>query len=166
MLNVDAQLPPSTTIPVSGWILDHRDVVVDETTTLMHIPEPPVTFPGGEWPWYAQGEISVDPEPAVAGQPAELCAQVVNSDPSQAQLVTLEFSVANFWHRLALLTGRGNGVTGTGRERRNRLRRLGAADARNTGASRPASLANTTLTSSASATWMWTSPCNQACLAL
>ena len=96
VLNVDAELPPSTTIPVSGWILDHRGVVIDETTTSMHIPEPPVTFPGGDWPWYAQGEISVDPEPPIAGQPTKLCAQVVNNDPSLPQEVTLEFSVANF----------------------------------------------------------------------
>jgi hypothetical protein len=57
---------------------------------------PPVTFPEGEWPWYAQGEIAVHPEPPVAGQPTELCAEVVSHDPDHAHVVPVEFAVANF----------------------------------------------------------------------
>lgn len=55
-----------------------------------------VTFPPGPWPWYAQEEISVRPEPPVPGRPTELCAEVVNQDPGNSYTVTLEFSVARF----------------------------------------------------------------------
>jgi hypothetical protein len=57
---------------------------------------PPITFPEGDWPWYAQDEIAVHPEPPVAGEPVELCAEVVNHDPDQAHTVLVEFAVANF----------------------------------------------------------------------
>jgi hypothetical protein len=53
-----------------------------------------ITFPGGPWPWYAQGEISVHPEQAQAGRPTELCAEVVNHDPTNFHVATLEFGVA------------------------------------------------------------------------
>jgi hypothetical protein len=56
---------------------------------------PPVTFPEGDWPWYAQEEILVRPEPPIAGRPTELCAEVINHD-THPHTVTLEFSVANF----------------------------------------------------------------------
>jgi hypothetical protein len=57
---------------------------------------PPVTFPGGDWPWYAQGEIFVHPEPPLVGEPTQLCAEVVNHDPANAHWVGIEFAVANF----------------------------------------------------------------------
>ena len=57
---------------------------------------PPIGFPGGDWPWYAQGEITVFPEPPIAGQPTHLCAEVRNFDAVQPHTVTLEFAVANF----------------------------------------------------------------------
>jgi hypothetical protein len=57
---------------------------------------PPITFPEGDWPWYAQDEIAVHPEPPVAGEPTELCVEVVNHDPAQAHAVIAEFAVANF----------------------------------------------------------------------
>jgi len=57
---------------------------------------PPVTFPEGEWPPYAQDEIAVHPEPPVSGEPAELCVEVVNHDPAQAHVVPVEFAVAHF----------------------------------------------------------------------
>jgi hypothetical protein len=56
----------------------------------------PVTFPQGDWPTYAQDEISVHPEPPTAGSLTMLCAEVVNNDPVNAHVVTLEFRVANF----------------------------------------------------------------------
>jgi hypothetical protein len=56
----------------------------------------PVTFPQGDWPTYAQDEISVHPEPPSAGSLTRLCAEVVNNDPVNAHVVTLEFRVANF----------------------------------------------------------------------
>ena len=67
------------------------------TPTPRATPElPPVTFPEGDWPWYAQNEISIDPEPPVPGQLTRLCAVVVNHDPSHPQPVALVFRVANF----------------------------------------------------------------------
>jgi len=56
----------------------------------------PVTFPQGDWPTYAQDKISVHPEPPTAGSLTRLCAEVVNNDPVNAHVVTLEFRVANF----------------------------------------------------------------------
>ncbi len=54
-----------------------------------------VTFPGGDWPWYAQGEISVHPYPPRAGEPVQLCVELIN--PTAAtQTVTVQFSWANF----------------------------------------------------------------------
>ena len=62
---------------------------------LLSAPAISVTFPSGDWPWYAQGEISVHPDPPVSGRPIELCARVVNHDPDP-HTVRLEFSVASF----------------------------------------------------------------------
>lgn len=53
-----------------------------------------ITFPSGPWPWYAQEEISVNPEPPLPGQPAEICAEVLNQDPLEPHIATLEFSIA------------------------------------------------------------------------
>jgi hypothetical protein len=55
-----------------------------------------VTFPPGDWPWYAQDEIFVHPEPPIAGHPTELCAEVVNPDLVEPHTATLEFRVGNF----------------------------------------------------------------------
>jgi uncharacterized membrane protein len=56
----------------------------------------PITFPPGDWPWYAQGEISVVPEPPAQGQPTEVCAGVVNADLEQPHTALLEFGIARF----------------------------------------------------------------------
>ena len=58
--------------------------------------EGPVMFPPGNWPWYAQEEISVHPEPPVAGHLTELCATVINLDPVDPHPAILEFGIANF----------------------------------------------------------------------
>jgi len=63
---------------------------------LLPVRQRPITFPGGEWPWYAQGEITVHPEPAVVGQPTELCAEVVNHDPERGHPALIEFAVSKF----------------------------------------------------------------------
>ncbi len=55
-----------------------------------------ITFPPGNWPWYAQGEITVKPEPPLAGRPTNICATVINQDPTAPHPATLEFSIANF----------------------------------------------------------------------
>ncbi len=94
-VGIAPDLLPWTTIPIWDGIINHAGELVDEAITVFHVPPPPVVFPEGDWPWYAQGEITVHPEPPVAGQPTELCAEVVNtSDESQG--VVIEFSVADF----------------------------------------------------------------------
>jgi len=57
---------------------------------------PAVTFPRGDWPQYAQEEISVHPEPPMAGRLTRLCAEVVNHDLANWHTATLEFRVAEF----------------------------------------------------------------------
>ncbi len=79
-VRIAPDLPPSTTITIWDGIFNHAGMMVDEVFTRYHIPRPPVTFPDGDWPWYAQEEITVLPEPPIAGQPTELCAEVVNHD--------------------------------------------------------------------------------------
>ncbi len=63
---------------------------------LVPIRQRPVTFPEGGWPWYAQDEITVHPEPPVAGQPTRLCAEVVNRDPDHGHPALIEFAASNF----------------------------------------------------------------------
>ncbi|MFZ6030427.1 MAG: hypothetical protein ACOYYS_22185 [Chloroflexota bacterium] len=52
-----------------------------------------VHFPPGPWPWYAQEEISVYPEPPLPERPVDVCAEVVNDD-TQPRPATLKFGVA------------------------------------------------------------------------
>ena len=94
MVRIAPDLPPSTTITIWDGIFNHADVMVDEVITRYHIPRPQVTFPEGDWPWYAQEEITVLPEPPIAGRPTELCAEVVNHDAINDYPVVLEFSVS------------------------------------------------------------------------
>ena len=54
----------------------------------------PLRFPTGNWPWYAQEEITLYPEPAMPGSPAEICAQVVNDDVVAPHLAMLQFGIA------------------------------------------------------------------------
>ena len=51
-------------------------------------------FPLGDWPWYAQGEIFLNPEPPMTGMPVEICAGVVNDDLVEPHLALLQFGVA------------------------------------------------------------------------
>lgn len=52
-----------------------------------------IIFPPGV-PWFANDAIHVHPEPVIPGQPVEICAEIINTDPSQPQLAVLEFGVA------------------------------------------------------------------------
>ena len=54
-----------------------------------------VIFPGGDWPWYAQGEISVHPYPPLAGEPVEVCVELQNTS-ALPQDVEVQFYWANF----------------------------------------------------------------------
>ena len=60
---------------------------------------PPVTFPAGDWPFYAHDAISVHPEPPEAYRPTRICAEVVNHT-GEFQAAELEFSVATFGIRV------------------------------------------------------------------
>jgi hypothetical protein len=58
--------------------------------------QPPVVFlDDPAWPPYAQTEITVFPEPPVAGQPTEICVWVVNNS-NVTQTVTVDLAFANF----------------------------------------------------------------------
>ena len=54
----------------------------------------PLRFPPGNWPWYAQGEIFLHPDPPMPGTPAEICAGVVNDDQIAGHIASLQFGVA------------------------------------------------------------------------
>ncbi len=54
----------------------------------------PLNFPPGNWPWYAQGEIFLNPEPPMPGRPVEICAGIVNEDTRAPHVGLLQFGVA------------------------------------------------------------------------
>ena len=54
----------------------------------------PLRFPSGNWPWYAQEEIFLHPEPPIPGSPAEICAVVVNEDAVAPHAALLQFGIA------------------------------------------------------------------------
>ena len=56
---------------------------------------PPVHFATGSWPWYASKAISVNPEPPLSAQPAELCFDLVNPT-STGYNVTLRIYYGSF----------------------------------------------------------------------
>jgi hypothetical protein len=58
------------------------------------IDRPPVAPPIDEPPW-AEREITVSPDPPVAGQPAQVCAELVNPTPVD-QVVDVTFAAADF----------------------------------------------------------------------
>jgi len=53
-----------------------------------------LTFPPGPWPWYAQGEITLYPDPQIAGYPTQVCAGVINHDPVNAHQGHVQFGVS------------------------------------------------------------------------
>jgi hypothetical protein len=65
-----------------------RIVLDDSAEPALPPIKPPVTFPGGDWPWYAQEEILVHTEPPITGHATEICAEVVNQDPAQPHTVS------------------------------------------------------------------------------
>ena len=86
---------PSSTLRVSAT--PSQTPQVTATVTPEEPPtRGPITFPEGNWPWYAQGEITVHPEPPIAGSLTRLCVEVHNSDQTAAHDADLEFRVANF----------------------------------------------------------------------
>ena len=78
-----------------GLVLSDRALgpVWDEGVTPQQ--DPPVTFPRGDWPWFAQPEITVHPEPPPPHRPAHICAEVVNQT-AVAQPARVAFSAASF----------------------------------------------------------------------
>lgn len=55
--------------------------------------DPPVTFLPGDWPWYVQGGIAVEPYPLISSHETEFCAQVKNADDTEHEAL-LGFYVA------------------------------------------------------------------------
>jgi len=53
-----------------------------------------LTFPTGNYPWYAHNEIIIRPEPPLVGRPTEICVEVINLDRSQQHFGLLQFGVA------------------------------------------------------------------------
>jgi hypothetical protein len=79
--------------PLSGVISE--EVGITDTSQGSAFPEAlPLRFPIGDWPWYAQGEIYLHPEPPMPGSPAEICAEVVNDDTQADHTALLQFGVA------------------------------------------------------------------------
>ena len=54
----------------------------------------PLRFPYGDWPWFAQDEIFISPEPPMPDGPVEICVEVVNDDPINSHQGLLQFGVA------------------------------------------------------------------------
>lgn len=54
----------------------------------------PLRFQSGNWPAYAQENISLRPDPPMPGSPVELCAEVVNDDLTAAHIGAIQFGVA------------------------------------------------------------------------
>ncbi|MBN1246555.1 MAG: hypothetical protein JXC32_02800, partial [Anaerolineae bacterium] len=80
------------------WTVLEEVLEVGDESRVRFVPvrQRPITFPAGPWPWYAQGEIAVHPEPPVARRPTELCAEVVNRDLDSDHPAIIEFAVAPF----------------------------------------------------------------------
>ena len=95
-VDIPPWLPPLAGISIWDGIFNHAGEQVDHTVIEFLVPEPPIVFPGGDWPWYAQGEIGVSPEPPIARQPTQICVDVVNSDPENPHEVVVEIGVAHF----------------------------------------------------------------------
>jgi len=93
LIAVSPSTPPSAAYASSDSL---AAASLPAVTGVTAVQQGPVIFPPGDWPWYAQGEISVDPEPTTGGQPTELCARVVNGDPLEPHTALLEFGIAPF----------------------------------------------------------------------
>ena len=79
--------------PLSGVISE--EVGITDASQGSASPEAlPLRFPSGDWPWYAQGEIHLYPEPPMPGSPAEICVEVVNDDTQADHTAWLEFGAA------------------------------------------------------------------------
>lgn len=93
--------PPNPIVFGSGCHIDVQGWYVDPTTNLpvllggiRKLDVPPVHLPHPEIPW-EEKEITVNPDPPVTGQPAQICVQLQNPMPFP-RTVTLEYAVADF----------------------------------------------------------------------
>lgn len=76
-------------IDVQGWIGDHM------IGGIRKLDVPPVQLPPGVNPPWEEPEISVIPDPPVAGSPAQICVELQNP-LNVARNVNLDFAVADF----------------------------------------------------------------------
>jgi len=82
--------------PISNFQSDDQVADLDSAAAagINVVQQDSVTFPDGDWPWYAQSEITIQPEPPIPGQPAEICVEVINLDPAVAREADLQFGIA------------------------------------------------------------------------
>ncbi len=79
-----------------GEPLNARPISGDELAVPAAPAAPSVVFlHDPAWPPYAQTEITVFPDPPVAGQPSEICVWMVNTS-RVTQTVTADLAYANF----------------------------------------------------------------------
>lgn len=93
--------PPNPIVFGSGCHIDVQGWYVDPTTNqpallggIRKLDVPPVHLPHPEIPW-EEKEITVNPNPPVTGQPAQICVQLQNPMPFP-RTVTLAYAVADF----------------------------------------------------------------------
>ena len=93
--------PPNPITFGSGCHIDVQGWLVDPTTNLSRLiggirklDVPPVRLPHLDIPW-EEREITVNPDPPVAGQPAQICVELQNP-LSEPRTVTLACAVADF----------------------------------------------------------------------
>lgn len=93
--------PPNPIVFGSGCHIDVQGWYTDPTTNqpmllggIRKLDVPPVHLPHPDIPW-EEKEITVNPNPPVTGQPAQICAQVQNPMPFP-RTVTLAYAVADF----------------------------------------------------------------------
>jgi hypothetical protein len=67
---------------------------IDEVEISSSPDQLPLRFPIGDWPWYAEEVISLDPVSPLPGTPSEICAVVVNDDTQNDHTGVLRFGVA------------------------------------------------------------------------
>lgn len=89
MLTALKRVSPATVAVVAATI------VIFCNTFSIHAQPAPVSFVAGDWPWYASGALTVTPEPPLAGQNAEICADIINPTGSGYDVI-VRYYVAGF----------------------------------------------------------------------
>jgi hypothetical protein len=81
-------------IDVQGWLVNPTTNQPELIGGIRKLDVPPVRLPHPDIPW-EEKEITVNPDPPVVGQPAQICVELQNPLPVP-RTVTLEYAVADF----------------------------------------------------------------------